>query len=79
MRRGICPKCNSNTVYATDAPDSDFKLPRSMANILIATAAVQSRVACERYVCVSCGYYETYVSDREFLNIVPSSQAWIKV
>lgn len=79
MRRGICPKCNSKTVYATNAPDSEFRLPRSMQNILIGTAAVQSRVACERYVCVNCGYFETYVSDREFLNLVPTSGAWIKV
>lgn len=79
MRNGICPKCNSDTVYATNAADSNFTLPKSAHNVIIGTAVAAERVASERYVCVRCGYFETYVASREFLNFIQTSPVWIKV
>lgn len=79
MRNGNCPKCNSNTVYATNVFDSDFTLPKSEQNVFIGKAVVIEKVATERYVCATCGYFETYVANREFLSAITKSSVWIKV
>ncbi len=76
MRRGICPKCNANAVYATNTRDGDFMLPTSS---LLGMATVAGIVSSERYVCVNCGYFERYVSDREVLKTIQTSSVWIKV
>jgi hypothetical protein len=41
-------------------------------------AVVRERVAIRTLICVSCGYLETYVVDRDFLNQIPGSNAWVK-
>jgi hypothetical protein len=79
MRNGVCPKCNSNSVYATNAADGNFTLPTVTHDALIATAVSVQRVSSERYVCTACGYFETYVASREFLDFIPTSSVWIKV
>ncbi len=76
MRTGICPKCKANAVYATNTRDNNFMLPTSS---LLGMATVAQVVSSERYVCVNCGYFERYVSDRELLNAITSSSVWIKV
>lgn len=75
MRNGICPKCNAKAVYATNNVDNDFRLPISGFLGMTELKLVNS----ERYVCVNCGYFERYVSNREILNEITSSEFWIKV
>lgn len=76
MRNGICPKCNANAIYATNTRDTNFMLPTSS---LLGMATVAEVVNSERYVCVNCGYFERYVSNREVLNTISTSSVWIKV
>lgn len=76
MRSGICPKCKSETVFATNVRDPNFMLP---SNAKVFGMNSVNEVASIRYVCVSCGYYERYVQSRDVLNAIPSSAAWIKV
>ncbi len=79
MRGGICPKCRAAAVYATNALDSDFTLPMSESQTFIGKATSNEKVSTERYVCVECGYFETYVADRGLLGRIATSNAWIKV
>ncbi len=79
MRNGICPKCNSNTVYATNAYDENFVLPQSQKDAWVGKYVNNQVVPSERYVCVNCGYYERYVGNREFLEQITKSNSWIKV
>lgn len=79
MKRGICPKGNSKTVYATNIQDYEFSLPKDVKKHFIGESVGSKSVNCERYVCVTCGYFEIYVADRDFLNFLTTSSIWIKV
>jgi hypothetical protein len=79
MRRGICPKCDSKTVYATNIQDLEFSLPKFVSKGIVGKSISAEKVDCERYVCITCGYFEMYVADRDFLNFLPTSDIWIKV
>lgn len=76
MRTGVCPKCASETVFATSVRDVSFMLPSS-ASIFGMNSV--NEVASIRYVCVSCGYYERYIQDRNVLNAIQNSEVWFKV
>lgn len=54
MKSGICPKCNSPKVY--------FK-PYALDKITLDGKAVEY----VNYVCTACGYFETYITDKEAL------------
>jgi ssDNA-binding Zn-finger/Zn-ribbon topoisomerase 1 len=79
MRNGICPKCNSKAVYATNAYDEHFVLPKNEKDAFVGKLVKSEIISSERYVCAACGYFERYVSNREFLNAVTQSASWIKV
>jgi predicted nucleic-acid-binding Zn-ribbon protein len=79
MRSGICPKCRADSVYATNLTDHNFLLPTGEKNILISKVLINEVIQTERYVCANCGYFETYVANRQFLQGIADSPAWIKV
>ena len=78
MNEGDCPKCPSGAVYATNIYDNSLHLPKSESDVLGIRAVVREQVEVRTLVCVNCGYLETYVVDRDFLNQVPNSNAWLK-
>jgi predicted nucleic-acid-binding Zn-ribbon protein len=59
MQNGSCPKCRSTKVHA--GTDISFKRGAYGSNTIPITA--WSVVALVNYVCVQCGYVESYVAD----------------
>ena len=57
MKNGICIKCSTSAVYR-----KEYELHAVTLN----GKAVRS----ESYVCTNCGYFETYVLERDALNNV---------
>jgi RNase P subunit RPR2 len=58
MKNGTCPKCNSSKVY--------FK-PRELREIRLHSRQTEYT----DYVCTACGYFETYITDKEALSKIP--------
>lgn len=54
MKSGICPKCNSVEVFRRNFPGGY----RSSLAITF-----ESSIRLEDYVCVTCGYVESYLED----------------
>ncbi len=78
MSEGNCPKCPNGAVYASNIFDNSLHLPKSESDVMGMRAVVRERVEIRRLVCTTCGYLETYVVDRGFLDQVPNSAAWMK-
>ena len=73
MKENKCPKCGSEDIYAgTDVypksgPFTSNSIPVSLTSI----------AALDNYVCVACGYVESYVAEAEKLKEI--SKKWVKV
>ncbi|QPC85272.1 hypothetical protein G4Y79_21885 [Phototrophicus methaneseepsis] len=61
MRRGICPKCSHATVY------SGQDLATQASNGSSIPIDFRHQAVLVHYVCVECGYVESYISDRSAL------------
>ena len=59
MKAGICPKCTSSRVFS-GASIALKKGPFGSNSIPIGLTSI---AALDNYVCTSCGYVESYVSD----------------
>ena len=68
MRSGICPKCGHATVHS----GRDIPVKGSSGNTI--PIDFQNSVALDNYVCVTCGYVESYISDRDALQQI--DEAW---
>lgn len=79
MRNGVCAKCKVSAIYATSVSDPEFTLPTNEQDTFIGKAVSSERVATERYVCTNCGYFETYIADRQLLRKIETSNVWMKV
>ena len=77
MNDNNCPRCGTDNVYATNVYDR-ISLPTSGGNVLGVTAVVNQPVQTRQLLCARCGYLETYVVDRGFLDRLPQLGAWIK-
>ncbi|MCJ7539494.1 MAG: hypothetical protein MUO88_07510 [Desulfobacterales bacterium] len=72
MKENKCPKCGSTDIYAgTDVypksgPFTSNSIPISLTSI----------AALDNYVCIQCGYVESYVAETEKLKEI--SKKWIK-
>ena len=64
MRDGLCPKCGSATVYAKENGLGGLRGVR----VRIANGTSEKQVVA--YVCVTCGYSETYVADRATIEAI---------
>lgn len=58
MKNGKCPKCNSSNVY--------FK-PYALDKVTLDGRNVEY----VDYVCTDCGYFETYITDKNMLSKIP--------
>ncbi len=57
MRSGICPKCGHATVYS----GREIPVKASSGNTI--PIDFKNSVALDNYVCTTCGYVESYISD----------------
>ena len=73
MKENKCPKCGSSDIYAgidvypKSGPFTSNSIPISLTSI----------AALDNYVCVACGYVESYVAETEKLKEI--SKKWEKV
>jgi predicted nucleic-acid-binding Zn-ribbon protein len=73
LKENKCPKCGSTDIYAgTDVypksgPFTSNSIPISLTSI----------AALDNYVCIQCGYVESYVAETEKLKEI--SKKWIKI
>ena len=61
MRDGICPKCGHATVHS----GRDITVKASSGNSI--PIDFRHHAALDNYVCVTCGYVESYLSDKAAL------------
>lgn len=73
MKSGICPKCSSDEVYSgADIPLK--KGPFASNSIPVSLASVAAR---DNYVCLRCGYVESYISEADRLAEI--AKKWVRV
>ncbi|MCP4542728.1 MAG: hypothetical protein GY832_36865 [Chloroflexi bacterium] len=76
MNRGECPKCGSSNIYK----QSDGIRPRDewvMLDSHWGKLEVRNPTPVDTYLCIDCGYFENYVTDKDKLSKV--AQIWDKV
>lgn len=73
MKSGICPKCSSDEVYSgADIPLK--KGPFASNSIPVSLASVAAR---DNYVCLRCGYVESYIGEADRLAEI--AKKWVRV
>lgn len=78
MKNGICPKCGSKEVHTGSTMTSRGKAgPEGVNTIPITSGVMPSVVALDNYVCVNCGYTESYISDTNKLHKI--AEKWPRV
>jgi predicted nucleic-acid-binding Zn-ribbon protein len=73
MKSGICPKCGKTKVVMRD---DGFEAGGSR---LIFNLGILAQATCNVYVCVACGYSETYVAYPEDRERLRDSKLWQRV
>ena len=73
MKSGVCPKCKSPNVHDGSA----VPLKKGASSQYALKVSVASAAALDRYVCVDCGYVESYVADTSMLERI--SHEWPRV
>jgi len=71
VKDGICPRCKSTQVY------SSANMRNRTENSSTIPLSLLRSIPLENYVCINCGYVESYVSDQEMLYRV--KDIWNKV
>ncbi|HEY9636547.1 MAG TPA: hypothetical protein V6D14_24310 [Coleofasciculaceae cyanobacterium] len=73
MKSGQCPKCGSRDVFC----NTNRKFP-ALNTITVGTGIGVNRYAClDTYVCVTCGYIESYVTKLQDLSYI--KEEWTRV
>jgi hypothetical protein len=73
MKSGQCPKCKNQTVYKSASGIGYGK----RGSFYAFTSALNMPTPVEDYVCTTCGYFESYITDRGKLDEV--GQKWEQV
>jgi hypothetical protein len=63
LRRGLCPKCQTPTVYRK--LDGISQGGSAGARVYVQTSWMTSASHVENLICTRCGYFETYVVDEQ--------------
>lgn len=75
MKSGQCPKCASHEVFC----NTNRKFP-ALNTMTLGVGKFGDRYAfLDTYICVSCGYAESYVAKAEDLNYVKEEWASVEV
>jgi len=67
MKDGTCPKCGAKEVHMVDGNRTSIEIPLGWA----------SKTFVNLYVCVKCGYVESYVEDMADLPKI--AERWRKI
>lgn len=73
MKRGICPSCGSKDVHA--GTQISFKSGGHGTNTI--PINMSSQATLDNYVCVNCGYVESYIADVKALQKI--AKEWPKI
>jgi predicted nucleic-acid-binding Zn-ribbon protein len=73
MKSGKCPKCGSSDVYV----EIDMPLKGGPFGSNSIPVSFTSMAPLDNYVCVGCGYVESYVADEDQLAAI--KRKWSKV
>jgi len=73
LKSGICPKCSSDEVYS-GAEIPLKKGPFASNSIPVSLASVAAR---DNYVCIRCGYVESFISEADRLSEI--AKKWVRV
>jgi predicted nucleic-acid-binding Zn-ribbon protein len=76
MKSGQCPKCGSFDVYSGAYVPNKQGFHNSNT-IPVSSGLFSQVVALDNYVCVNCGYVESYISDEEQLRRI--ADKWPRV
>lgn len=71
MKDGFCPRCHAPEVY------SSINMRSKTGNTNTIPLSFFRSISLDNYVCVNCGYVESYVSDPEMLSRI--KDIWGKV
>ena len=78
MRNGICPKCHSNEVYSgANIPTKTNAYGMNAIPIRGGIYFNPITAPLDNYVCVRCGYHESYVADERKLAEI--AERWTRV
>jgi RNase P subunit RPR2 len=58
MKNGTCPKCNSSNIYFKAYELREVRLHNKQTEYI-------------DYGCTDCGYFETYITDKDALSKIP--------
>ena len=78
MKNGTCPKCNSSNIvmknmgFLMGAGDAETYL-----QFWPDDKAPSESAECDNYVCLDCGYFESYIVDKASLEIL--GKKWTRV
>lgn len=76
MKNGRCPKCGSTNVYI----QTNGIMWENQAGVYVKGMGLIAKPhPVDTYVCVDCGYFEHYLTEREFLPKIAASNKWSKV
>ena len=73
LKEGLCPQCGSERVRSGAAIEGKEGLRGG--NRIPINGVIH--VALDNYVCVDCGYVESYISDRSILNRI--AKEWTRI
>lgn len=78
MRSGICPKCESQEVYAgTRVAIKGGRYGSNTIPLRSLFAFSRTKANLDNYVCGSCGYVECYIADTQDLDYI--KEKWPRV
>lgn len=80
MKSGVCPKCGSRDIFTNTLMSTRSKAGPNNVNTIPLTPTttnVPSLVALDYYVCINCGFTETYISDPVKLQKI--ARTWPKI
>lgn len=77
LKSGICPKCGSDEVFSGHNLDDTVRYGENESNTIPLYRNwinIIKGAPLDNYVCTSCGYVESYISDHEALRKI--SKIW---
>jgi hypothetical protein len=75
MQNGTCSHCGAETVYMKK---NGMQIGESNGIYIYASAAAYM-CNIHSYVCTSCGYFENFLAEPEFLQKIAQSERWTRV
>jgi len=74
MRRGLCVKCGTPTVYRKL---NGISHGDASGGVYVRTGWLTAASPCEHLICTRCGYFESYVVDERKMSEI--TKTWEKV